>query len=71
MGLFAAALRLGLSATTIEQIVALIPDSWLGDVPEFPTLGEHRAAYRAYLLRRLAAPRAFVEEAIGAHAQLF
>jgi hypothetical protein len=66
-----AALSERLTATTIEEIVALIPDSWLGDVPEFSTLDEHRAAYRAYLLRRLAAPRAFVEEAIGAHAQLF
>lgn len=59
-----------LTPPLFEEIVALIPDGWLGDVPQFSTRDEHRAAYVTYLLRRLAAPRSFVEEAIRAHAQL-
>jgi hypothetical protein len=44
----------------IEGIVDRIPDGWLEDgAPE-------RAAYRRFLVDRLAAPRAFVEEAIRA-----
>jgi hypothetical protein len=46
-----------LRADVIDGIVALIPDGWLEDgAPD-------RAAYRRYLLDRLAPPRAFVEEA--------
>jgi hypothetical protein len=45
-----------LTPERIESIVALVPESWLGD-------GEERAAYAGYLKERLAAPRAFVEEA--------
>lgn len=52
----------------IEQIVAAIPDAWLGNEPSFADLDEHRAAYRSYLLSRLNGPRAFVEEAINARA---
>jgi HipA-like protein len=49
-----------LNAGVIDAIVARIPDSWLEDgAPD-------RAAYARYLVERLAAPRAFVEEAIGA-----
>jgi len=46
----------------IDEVVALIPDSWLG--------GGHRDAYTEFLTHRLVAPRAFVEEAIRAHALL-
>jgi hypothetical protein len=43
---------------TIERIVGLIPDSWIEEgAPD-------RDVYRRYLIDRLAAPRAFVEEAI-------
>jgi hypothetical protein len=52
----------------VERIVALIPDDWLEDTPLFPTAHEHRAAYVRYLCARLAAPRAFVEEAVRARA---
>lgn len=52
----------------IERIVALTPPSWLDD-PTFPDPAEHRAAYVAYLLSRLAAPRPFVEEAEHARTQ--
>jgi len=46
----------------IDGIVAQIPEDWLGDTP--------RAAYAAHLTRRLAPPRAFLEEAVRARAQL-
>ena len=55
-----------LAPTIITDIVALIPDAWLGgDVP-FPDAQSHRAAYVDYLVQRLAAPRAFVAEAVNA-----
>ena len=49
-----------LTAGRLEQIVDLIPEVWLEDG------AAQRAAYRTYLGDRLAAPRAFVEEAVGA-----
>lgn len=59
-----------LSPDIITAIVGLIPDSWLGDEPGFAGPHEQRAAYITYLLTRLEAPRAFVEEAIRARAHL-
>jgi hypothetical protein len=55
-----------LIATTVEAV----PEEWLlaAESP-FADAAEHRAAYIAYLLRRLEAPRAFVEEAANARAQ--
>ena len=61
------AARLG--ADVIEQIVARIPDEWLTGESQFADEDEHRDAYAAWLLRRLAEPRAFVEEAIRAQAR--
>jgi hypothetical protein len=49
-----------LTAEIITGIVALIPEAWLVGEPS------HRAAYSGYLMERLAAPRAFVEEAVRA-----
>ncbi|HET6959371.1 MAG TPA: HipA family kinase [Vicinamibacterales bacterium] len=47
-----------LTPPVIERIVGLIPEAWLeGEA-------SHRAAYARYLIDRLGAPRAFVEEAI-------
>jgi hypothetical protein len=46
-----------LTPEVVARIVALVPESWLGDPA---------AAYRDYLVERLRSPRAFVEEAIGA-----
>jgi HipA-like protein len=46
----------------VERVVALIPEDWLA--------GQPRDAYTEFLTRRLAAPRAFLEEAIRAHAVL-
>ena len=60
-------LRPRLTPATIEAIVGLIPDAWL-DEPSFADAAAHRAAYVAYLLARLAASAAFVEEAERARA---
>ena len=62
------ALSRRLTPQVVAGVVALIPDAWLQDDPLFATRSEQRDAYRDYLLRRLAAPRAFVEEAIRARA---
>ena len=52
-----------LSPARIDAITALIPDDWLADGrPDADPLVE-RAAYSRYLVRRLARPRAFAEEA--------
>ncbi len=50
----------------IHRLVSLIPDTWLGNEPGFTGPEAQRAAYAAYLLQRLEAPRPFVEEAIYA-----
>ena len=59
-----------LTPDALGRIVDLIPASWLDGEPRFASQAEHRAAYVDYLLGRLAAPRAFVEEAVHARAQL-
>ena len=60
--------RLGrlLTRELIESVVGLIPDDWLEGESRFTDAGAHRAAYVEYLLTRLEAPRAFVEEALSA-----
>lgn len=62
--------RLGgrLSAERLAAIVDAVPDDWLAGQPPFATPAEHRAAYVAYLTRRLGEPRGWVEEA--EHARL-
>jgi hypothetical protein len=58
-----AALGERLTPERIDAITALIPDDWLADGrPDADPLVE-RAAYSRYLVRRLARPRAFAEEA--------
>ncbi len=67
----AADARSRLTADTLQRIVALIPESWLD--PEeagFTSTEEQRAAYAEYLLARLDASDAFVEEIQDARAQL-
>ena len=59
-----------LTPQVMTDIVGLIPDDWLGDVAQFAGVAEHRAAYVEYLLKRLEAPRSFVEEARHARMQL-
>ena len=55
-----------LTEATISAVVALLPDTWLGEEAGFATAAEHRAAYRRLLGDRLAAPRGFLAEAIDA-----
>jgi hypothetical protein len=50
----------------IEDIVSLVPDSWLTADKHFSSTDEYREAYVEYLVRRLESPRAFVQEAIRA-----
>jgi len=58
-----------LTPEVIHGVVRLIPDDWLAD-PAFSGPQEQRAAYAAYLLRRLEPPRTFVQEAIDARSQI-
>lgn len=58
-----AALAPRVTPELISAIVGLIPDEWLMADPAFADIAAHRAAYVEYLLLRLEAPRAFVEEA--------
>jgi hypothetical protein len=54
------AMAAALTPATIERIVGLIPERWIEEA------APDREVYGRYLLERLAAPRAFVEEAIRA-----
>ncbi|GAC1652386.1 MAG: aminotransferase class I and II [Ktedonobacteraceae bacterium] len=65
-----ALLKSRLTPSLLESSIAAIPDDWLGEDPLFATKKEHRAAYIAYLLDRLAASHIFVEEAMHARASL-
>ncbi|HEX8983317.1 MAG TPA: HipA family kinase [Ktedonobacterales bacterium] len=65
-----ARLRDALTRETLESIVALIPEAWLGDEPQFASPDGHRAAYVDYLLTRRDASSVFVEEAEHARTQL-
>ncbi len=62
-------LKSRLTPELLQEIVALIPDSWLEDAARFGNYGEYRAAYVAYLLDRLAFSHIFVEEALHARSQ--
>ena len=55
-----------LTPEVIERIIGLIPESWLGDEPQFSTVEKHRAAYREYFTRRLESPRMWMEDAVRA-----
>jgi hypothetical protein len=55
-----------LAPAVIADIVALVPDVWLMSKSPFAGPAAARAAYAQHLTRRLAAPRAFAEEAIRA-----
>jgi hypothetical protein len=49
--------------TLLRELVDAVPDAWLDGDPAFASVDDNRTAYVDYLRRRLAAPRAFVEEA--------
>jgi hypothetical protein len=55
-----------LTEEAVARIIAMIPESWLGDEPRFASVEEHRAAYVRYLMLRLQQPREWCEEAIRA-----
>ncbi|MET0660642.1 MAG: HipA family kinase [Steroidobacteraceae bacterium] len=59
-----------LTAGILRDIVAQVPDAWLGHEPLFASAREHRAAYVDYLIRRLDAPHTFLEEAVRARSLL-
>ncbi|MEW6731125.1 MAG: HipA family kinase [Acidobacteriota bacterium] len=50
----------------INNIVSLIPDSWLAEDSTFNGNNQHREAYIEYLVNRLKPPHVFLEEAIHA-----
>jgi hypothetical protein len=50
----------------IEDVVALIPDTWLAVETDLGGSDAYREAYTRYLVDRLESPRSFVEEAIRA-----
>jgi hypothetical protein len=57
-----------LDPDTLHAFAAAIPDDWLQPEADLPDPDAHRRAYVDYLLARLEAPRAFVEEADRARA---
>ncbi len=57
-----------LTPERIAEIVAMVPDGWLVDTPLFSGPAAQRRAYVDYFVCRLQAPRAFLEEALRAHA---
>jgi HipA-like protein len=65
-----AKLRERLTRSTLEAIVAEVPDSWLGGAPGANTVAEERSAYVNWLEERLKSSELFVEEALRARAQL-
>jgi hypothetical protein len=61
-----ARLRPVLTDAALHEIVAGLPDAWLGGEALFPTLADHRRAYVTYLSERLNGPRRWLQEAIDA-----
>lgn len=57
-----------LTSDRLREIVALVPDSWLENDSTLGSPAAYREIYVEYLLRRLRAPRAFVQEAMHARA---
>lgn len=55
----------------IDRLLAQVPDEWLlaGTAP-FATADDHRAAYRQFLIERLAAADGFTAEAVAARTAL-
>ncbi|MBM7117084.1 HipA family kinase [Archangium primigenium] len=65
-------LRERVTPEVIRGIVARVPDAWLGPAvePHFASVEAHREAYAAFLIERLQAAPAFLEEAERARSQL-
>ncbi len=58
-----------LTSEVIQEIIDLIPESWLVPDPFFTDPAAHREVYQAYLLDRLANSHYFMEETLHARAQ--
>ena len=58
--------RTMLSSSVLEQIIGMIPESWLASEPTFASIDEHRNAYLRFLTARLEAAEIFEQEAIQA-----
>jgi hypothetical protein len=54
-----------ITATLLDEVLALVPDSWLAD-PHFPSPGAVRSAYREHLLARVAQTEAWLPAEVGA-----
>ena len=65
-----ASLRPQLTESALQSIISQIPDIWLSGEDQFAGPQAHREAYLAYLLQRLEAAPAFVEEAQRARNRL-
>jgi hypothetical protein len=63
-------LKVLLTATTLQNIMNMVPDAWLANDADFADPAAHRTAYLDYLLDRLAHSHIFVEEALRARDQL-
>jgi hypothetical protein len=63
------ALKMQLTATTLQNIMNMVPDAWLTNDADFADPVAHRTAYLDYLLDRLAHSHIFVEEALRARDQ--
>jgi hypothetical protein len=62
-------LRPRLDGATIERIVAALPEEWLDPDPDVGDTAALRNAYVIYLGERLNGPRAWLAEAVAAHAR--
>jgi hypothetical protein len=56
-----------LEPEVVSEIVSWVPESWLLTGESRRDAAAARTAYTEYLLERVRAPRAFVQEALGAH----
>jgi HipA-like kinase len=63
------AMRARLDDRVINAVTGSIPDDWLSGPLPFEMFDTHRAAYSDFLLRRLGASQAFVQEAERARTQ--
>ena len=63
-------LKAMLTPDAVARVIDMIPEGWLGDVEQFPTVEAHREAYRRYFAERLAASASWVEEAARARSLL-
>jgi hypothetical protein len=61
-----ATMERALTPDIIKAVVGLIPDEWLAQPGASSDPASFREAYARYLRDRMAAPRSFVEEAVGA-----